>query len=303
MDEIRARAGTLSPTSLSAAGIEAVVKCCEGFRWLDEEGGSFWLDNGRPNRLRRRIGRVLSVAPCIAVEELRAALKRDRRRGGQIPSARALLELCRQLPECRVDGNDVLATKPVHPLELLRGNEATIVGLLLEHGPVCQREHLQELAAKAGIAAPSFWRCLSVCPTIRRYARGLFGLTGATVPPGQIESTVVPSARVSALQDHGWTEEGRVWIAYRLSRAAITNGVIHIPAAKRPYIEGAHELRTSAGNIAGKLVVRGSFAWGLRRYLRRSGAEAGDILLLEISQAEMVAVARVGDDALLERAH
>lgn len=267
MDEIRARAGALSPTSLSAAAIEAVVKCCEGFRWMDEEGGYFWLDNGRPNRLRRRIGRVLSVAPRIAVEELRAAIRRDRRRGGPIPPACALLELCRQLPECRVNGNDVLATNPVHPLDLLRGHEATIVGLLLKHGPVCPREHLQELAAKAGVAAPSFWRCLTVCPTITRYAPGVFGLTGATILPGQIESLILSIARARALQDHGWTEEGRVWIAYRLSQAAIATGVIGIPAPKRPYIEGAHELRTGAGEIAGKLVVRGSLAWGLASHL------------------------------------
>jgi hypothetical protein len=303
LDEVRARAAELSLGTLSAVAVETVVRSCEGFRWLDEDGGYFWLDNGRPNRLSLRIERVLAIAPHIAVEDLRAALTRERRREGQIPPTRALLELCRQLPKCRVEGNDVLATNPVHPLELLRGHEAILVRLLLKHGPVCEREHLQELAAKAGIAAPSFWRCLSESPLIKKYAPGVWGLIGATVPSAQTESPSPPIAKVRAMQDHGWTEDGRVWIAYRLSPATIVSGVIAVPTAKRPFIEGAHELRTGAGEIVGKLVVRGSMASGLRGHLRKSGAEPGDFLLLEVNQAETVAVARVGDDSLWRGRH
>jgi hypothetical protein len=202
------------------------------------------------------------------------------------------------LPECRVDGNDVVAVNPVDPLHLLRGDEATIIGLLLEHGPVCPREHLQKLAVEARVAAAAFRHCLRFCPTITRYGRGVFGLTGAKVLPGQIESLTLSIRRGDVWQDHGWTEAGNVWIAFRLSRNSIETGVIGVPAAAPPCIQGEHELRSSAGAVAGNLVVNDSSAWGLKRRLRKSGAEDGDILVLEISPKERVAVARLGDDSL-----
>jgi len=300
MDDIRRTGARLSRGSLSAAVIDTVVKSCAGFRWLDEEAGYFWLDNGRPNMLGRRIEHVLSVAPRIGAAELRAAIRRDHRYAGPVPPTRVLLELCRRLPECRVDGNDIVAVNPVDPLDLLHGDEATVIGLLLEHGSVCQREHLQKLALEAGVGASSFGRCLSFCSTITRYARGVFGLTGAKVLPGQIESLTLAIPRGDVLQDHGWTEAGNVWIACRLSQNSIETGVIGVPAAQREYIQGKHALRTTAGAAAGKLVAKDSFARGLKSCLRKSGAEGGDILVLEISQKERAAFARVGDDSLWE---
>src|SRR5262249_54346116 len=150
--------------------IDTLVKSCDGFQWLDEVAGYFWIKNRPPDLLRRRIRRVLCVAPRIAVSELRAAIRRDGRYDGQVPPTQVLLAFCKQIPECRVEGKEVLALNEESPLDLMRGDEAIIIKLLLEHGPVCQREKLQQLAIEAGVGVPSFWRCLNFCPTITRFA-------------------------------------------------------------------------------------------------------------------------------------
>jgi hypothetical protein len=300
LDDIRARATELLKTSFPTSVVDSVIQSCAGFRWVDETAGYFWLNNGRHNMLRRRIRRVLSVAPRIPVGELRAAIRRDHRYEGQAPPTRILLDWCQQLSECRVDGSDVVAVDPDYPLDILKGDERVIIGLLLDQGPVCQREKLQKLAMDAGVGLPSFWRCVSFCPTITRYARGVFGLTGAKVLPGEVESLIRPIPKNEVLQDHGWTADGKVWIAYRLSENSVETGVFGVPAAKREYIQGEFGLTTAPENAGGTLVVKGSSVWGLGGYLSKNGAETGDILVIEISSKDKCAVARLGDDTLLD---
>jgi hypothetical protein len=46
--------------------------------------------------------------------------------------------------------------------------------------------------------------------------------------------------------------------------------------------------------------VKGSSAWGLAGYLSKSGAESGDVLVLEICSKDKSAVVRLGDSTLLD---
>jgi hypothetical protein len=283
------------------ATLRDVVQSIDGFRWLDESLGWFWISTVGRNSLRRKIRQVLAVAPMIRISELRTALRKDYRARPVLPPTPVLMEFCHQIRGCKVQGSMVIVNHPEDPLRILRGNERTLVQLLMEHGPICRRDELQERATHAGVSGPSFWRCLNYCPTIMWFARGVYGLTGAAAPPGLVESLgerSKPPARV--VEDHGWTENGRVWVAYRVSGACLLTGVAGVPTGKRPLLQGTYALQTREGNDDGKLVVREGSLWGLGPAFRRLGVEEGDILVVEFGLRERVALLRVGDDGLLD---
>jgi hypothetical protein len=303
IDEVIDHCDVVLPRDIAHELATIGVQSMEGFHWLDQSAGWFWLHTFRPTRLGSRIRKVLSVCGELPVGELRAAIRRDHHLEGRVPPTSVLLELCRQLTEIDVVGNSVVATIKDDPMKLLRGEERRLVALLLRHGPVCRREDLQEKAKALGMGLPSFWRCLQFCPTISRYAAGVYGLTGAKVTPSMIESLAQrrPGARV--VQDHGWTDDGGIWVVYRISPAAIETGVVGIPAAKRNLIQGEFGLRSASGQTVGTLTIKESASWGLGPYLRRTGAEANDYLLMVFQISERVATVCIGDAGLLDEFH
>jgi hypothetical protein len=280
--------------------ITAAVGSMTGFRWLDKTTGWFWFESGR-SRLRPRIRKVLAVCKRINVGELRAAIRRDYRLRGRVPPKRILLEICRQMPDVAVEAQDIIATIDDDPQELMRGDEAILVGLLQDCGPVCRMEDLQKLALNAGVSRPSFWRCLQFCPTIARYGPCVYGLTGAAIQPGFVESIAGVRRLSQVVQDHGWTDDGRIWIAYRISQGAIESGVIGVPAAKRDFLQGQFSLKSERGADIGKLTVKQASAWGLGPYFRRTGVEKGDYLLMAFHLTDKTASVTFGDEGLLER--
>lgn len=278
------------------------ISSIKGFCWLDEPEGWFRIESQGPDLLRRRIRKVLAICQEIAVGELRTAIRRDHRLQGRVPPKRIMLRLCQQFSEMTVDGERISANLQESPRSLMKGDEAILVGLLQTNGPVCRREDLYELAESAGVSHPSFWRCISFCPTISRYAPGVYGLTGASVAPGVIESLIPPRRATRVIQDHGWTPQGAIWITYRVSESSVESGVVGIPAAKRDSIQGQFSLsRSHGGPSIGTITVKGSAAWGLGPFLRRRGAEAGDCLLIVFNLLDRTAAISVGDDALLDQ--
>jgi len=288
-----------SKAEVSYEFVEAVIQSLPGFRWLEREIGWFWLQMQCRNPLRKQIRKVLSVAHVIGIAELRGALRRDYRRYA-IPPVRILREFCRQIPECHVYGDQIVADQFEQAEDVLRGDELILVRLLLRHGPVCKRKQLQRLARAAGVSAPSFWRCVNYCPTISRFAEGVYGLTGAEVPADLVESLRTKKQPGRLVVDHGWTDDGQVWLACRVSDAFAETGVMAVPSAKRSYIRGEYSLQTPENASVGKLVVKDCSAWGLGPFLRRAGAEPGDILLIKFALASKTATVRLGDEGLLE---
>jgi len=271
-----------------------------GFRLLDDTETWFWIAADSPNRLQKKIRRVLCVAPIISISELRSALRRDLH-FPVVPPENILTEFCQQIPECVVDGVNVIQAASELPSDVLRGSELKLVELLLEHGPLCKRRELQRLAVDSKISIPSFWRALNYCQTIQRYARGVYGLTGAEVRPEDVKYLMPAPVRPErVMQDHGWTDDGEIWLAYRISEALLDTGVLPVPTAKRELIAGQFELHGPNGNTIGSLVIKGIKGWGIGPFLRRSSVEVGDILLLTISTAQQRAVVRIGDDGLID---
>ena len=220
---------------------------------------------------------------------------------GVVPPQRVLLELCRQAAGYRVEGSTVNADPPVAWEEVLNETEQILVLALEEHGPVMQRKELEELCVDLGMKRSTFYVRLGYSPFIARYAPGVYGLRGAVVEPGLIESLISPRQRGRVLKDYGWTREGGVWLGFQLSQGMLSNGVFTVPAAMKSFVSGDFLLKAEDGSPIGTVVVQESGAWGLGPFFTRRGGEPGDHLILVFDLAAHEAVVHIGDDDLLDQ--
>ena len=93
---------------------------------------------------------------------------------------------------------------------------------------------------------------------------------------------------------HGWTPDGRVWLRYRLSKAASTYAVITIPAALKKTVRGRFQFLDAEGRELGTLATKDGRAWGLGSFLRKQGAQIGDHIVLTLDLKNRTAVVTWG---------
>ena len=140
------------------------------------------------NSLLTQIDKVLSVATRIPVSELRVGVSRNHRREGFAPPQRVLLALCRRLPGCRLRKTSSLLIRPAIGKRHLLTLNAPWPVFLKEHGPVLERQRLEDLCTARGLKRDTFYIHLTYSPVIERFAQGVYGLRGSPVPPGLAES-------------------------------------------------------------------------------------------------------------------
>jgi len=289
-------------TNTSSAVVRQLLPFVPTFKWLDESSGWFWIADVRRNSLLTSIRKILAVSSVIDVGELRAGVGRPHRRKGFAPPRRVLLEVCRQLAWCRVDGNMVAATQSQNPDQVLSDSERIMFNILKSDEPVLQRSEFERLCLAAGINRHSFWAFLSYCPIITRYAPEVYGLRGADVPVGLVER-LIPQHRSKSklLVDYGWTKDHNLRVVYRISAGILSKGVVSVPAALKSFLQGKFALMTADNSPAGTLVAKNNQAWGLGPFFRRRGGEAGDYLSIVFDLSKRLAVAQIGDASLAEQ--
>ena len=271
------------------------------FRWLHEQRGWFWLtsvSHGR-NRLLNQIRKVISVASTIRVAELREAVRRNYRMEGVAPPRAVLLELCRQATGYQVEEEIVCAKPPLDWRKVLVGTES-LFAEVLEHSGVMARPELEEACLSRGMNRSTFYVYLGNSPILARYARGVYGLVGADIPPGSVEDIKPKSVRNKLLIDYGWTTQGRIWLCYRLSETMIFSGVFHVPSSMRQFVEGEFPLATTDGTSVGTLVIGLTGAWGLGPFFSRRGGEPGDYITLVFNPTSRTATVSIGNADLLD---
>jgi len=127
----------------------------------------------------------------------------------------------------------------------------------------------------------------------------VYGLPNAEVDSATIQS-LIPERKVSeVLEDYGW-KDGKVWLGYNTSKAMIRDGLFTVPATMKKFIEGTFELKSSDDKHLGNLTIKESGAWGLVPLFRRRGGEPGDFLILEFDLSKKEAIAKLGDESLIE---
>lgn len=270
------------------------------FRWLDEQSDWFWLVDLPRNRLINQIQKVFSVTESVSVGELRAGVRRHHRMQGFAPPERVLLELCRQIPWCSVEDRTVRLNKEHALRKILSKTEETMAAILRRHNSVMQRETFEEECVVGGMNRATFYIYIDYSPIIVKYARGVYGLRGAEVPPGLVESLKPKIQRGRVLKDYGWKSDGRLWVGYKLSESTVATGVCSIPATLTRFIEGDFQFYEPSGKIVGNLGINKTSAWGLRPFFNRRGVDAGDHLVLLFDLSLRTATAYIGDESTLE---
>jgi hypothetical protein len=302
--DVAARVTEAVGARTSAEFVTGVLEGRQGFQWLDREAGWFWIRSLRNNRVLSRIRKILSVADVIDVGELRSGIARHHAMDGYAPPRRVLIELCRRLPYCQVDGSFVRAMPGLDWQMVLRGTELTMAKILKERGPIMQRAKFEELCSAAGMKRGTFYAYLDYSPIIERYASGVYGLRGANVPPGLAESLIPHNERPPSVRlDHGWTSDRKIWIGYRLSDGMVRNGAFGVPSGLKKFLQGKFTLKAADGDVMGTLSISESSGWGLGPFYRRRGGEAGDTLLIVFDLSRQEASISIGNEGLLEKCH
>jgi hypothetical protein len=214
-----------------------------------------------------------------------------------------LLEFCRHLPGVRFQGKRIVADPPRDWRTVLSGVEAGMVRVLMEHGPVLERGAFEEYCIRDGMNRFSFNAVIMCSPVIAQFGRSVYGLLGARVSRKTIE--LLAASRASAISARvlwgfGQTGDGRLYLAYQLSKAAISGGVITVPSAMKEKLGGKFGLCVSDGRHVGTLVSKNGCAWGLGPVLRGHSAEPGDYLLIHFNVRDRKAHVSIGDERILE---
>lgn len=272
-----------------------------GFRWLERDRAWFWISDVPRSRLLNQVEKIMTVAGSIDIGELRDGVGRHHRMKGFRPPRQVLAALCEASGLYTVEGERV-SGGPQLPdwCGVLGKIERTMVDVLFEHGPLMRRSELEERVLARGVKRTSFYVYLSYSPLLRRFAPGVFGLRGATATAAEVESLIPPRVRTQVLQDHGWTKDGEAWVAFRISRASETSGVLGAPGALRSLVRGRFELHAPGGSPVGTLVVEQNI-WGLWSFFRRWGVEAGDYVVLAFDLEARRARIEAGEQELLVR--
>ncbi len=281
------------------------ISSLRDFHWLDQSKEWFWLSKvPKRNRLINIITKILSVSPQIAISELRAGAQRHHRMQGFAPPRAVMLELCRQLPWCQVDGSTVTADPPPNWEEVLDSSstELAMAAILKDHGPIMSRKQFQEnCCSELGMSQPAFFGALKYSPIITKYAVGVYGIRGAKALPGTIEALKPKRIPQTALEDYGWTSDGKVWLSHRITRNMLETGVFSVPAGMRSNIQGKFALKTSDGASISTLKAKQSSAWSLTPLFSRRGGDPGDYLVLTFDLGKREAKAYLGQEDLLDQ--
>jgi hypothetical protein len=292
LDEIRQVVAKKLPGA-SRDLVARTLPLVEGFAWLDERSGWFRIEGIGKHGLPKTIDKVLAVAGEVTLSELRTALARNRRLWKAPPPEHVLLAFCRSMPNIVVHGRRVLSEPPRDWRKVLTGVERRLVDVLREHGPVMERGEMEDLCVAAGMNRFSFHAFVSWSPVIVQLGHSVYGLLGTQLPRRKLEA--MANARRAGrttrrvLAGHGVTDEGKVWLSYRLSKAASTYAVITVPAALKDRVRGRFTLKGADGEVLGTLATKDGRAWGLGAFLRQQGARIDDTVHLTLDLAERTA--------------
>lgn len=285
--------------ALTEKYVISILAVFKNFSWLDESKGWFWLASTRRNRTLNIIRKILSVCESINLSELRAGIGKSYRMEGLVPTSRVLLELCKQIPWCRVEGNMITANPPIKAEDVLKSNELTMYQILKEQGPLMATVEYEATCFDFGITRSSFYQHLSYSPILNRYISGVYGLRGADIPPGLAESIATTKKKVFSKTDYGRTKGGDIWVIRQLSLSTIHDGRFSIPTALSQYLPESVILKSVDGTIWGNIQIDKNYhSVNIHGLLKRSGYEAGDYLALTFYLSKKEAIAYMGGEEI-----
>jgi hypothetical protein len=270
----------LGVETVSTADVTALLSLLPEVKWLDVDREWFTISDAPRNRLSNVVKKIMSVAPKISIAELRSAIKRVHRLDGFAPPSEILKAFCSNLPFCRVENDYVITSAPLAVAETLGDIERCYYDILRENESVMRLNALREKSLERGMNINSFYQYLTYSPIIYRVAPEIYALRGAEIPPGLIEEISRPEVRETVLLEHGWYEDGRVWISYRLNISNMRSGVFSLPASLKNIVSGHYLMQSSRTEAQTSIFADGETLTGLHRPVAIRGGEAGDVIII-----------------------
>jgi len=282
--------------------IVSVLDLSENFNWIDESSGWFWLPSVPQNRLINIVKKILSVSNNIDISELRSGITRHHHLKGFALPRHVLLEFCRQSQLCQVENTRIIADPPLDWDKVLSGTaEWVMAKALKENGPVMEINEFEKKCIGLGVNEYTFNQHISYSPILEKYSSGVYGLRGHRLRTGKIEPIKLKKTRSKVLVDFGWTSDKNIWISHKLSLSIIKTGVLNIPEAMKPFLQGNYSLTAADGTKIGNLKIQNRAAWNLRSFFRRRGGDIGDFSVLEFDLTSRDVKAYIGDMELLDK--
>jgi hypothetical protein len=292
--------------------VKNIITGFEGFEMLSRDW--FWVPGS--SRLESLSKKLLSVSAPIAVGVLRDGIRREFRfrrtrspKGWRliVPPREVLAGFYKAHPSFVIDEQSLV--RPVSPLDYrteLSPNEQILVDVLRSSAAgVLDRQGLAEGCRARGMNPNTMASYVSYCGVLAHLGVGLWTLRGTRVDPAAVEALREANAarpRTKRTVDYGWTEDGRLWVAFRLGSVYETTAV-NIPSAVRHVLptkdfvaesEGGHPLGRFRVYDQGQCVIP-------RDFLVRNGADEGDLLLAEFDLVSSVVKFALEDDERLEQ--
>jgi hypothetical protein len=222
-----------------------------------------------------------------------------------VPPKYVLKSYYERNPEFIVTGEELGTSQPLDYRAELGVTEAILVDVL-RSAPACvlDRTSFANEAVKRLMNLNTFGVYSTYSPVILHVETDIWSLRGVKVDPAAVQAVREANAqrpREKRLIDHGWTQDGGLWFASRLPENPASL-VVGVPGSIKRYVSGRQfEARDDDDLPQGTIRVNDDGnSYGFGPYLRRRGADAGDILIVEFDLADGHAVLRLGDDEVLD---
>ena len=295
--------------------IRRILEDLPGIEFLNEDW--YWHRGSKPNRnrLRNVARKMLSVVDPIDVNQLREGVRRIYRYRNSsgtfgawpliVPPRAAMLSFFRVHPEFSIAENSQVHSAVDLDFREELGETETVLVEILRSSPTCllDRASLRDACIKRGMNMATMNTFLTHSPIIAHPGTDIWSLRGVRVDPAAVNALREANAerpRQRRVLDHGWTDEGHLWIAVRLPKD-LSSLVFAIPQPVLRFLEGREfRARDPEGADFGQIRLANATSYGYGSFLRRRGADADDILIGEFDLVSGRVLLRLEDDDFLE---
>ena len=286
------------------------------FQFLDDDW--FWVTDIpiARNRLRNVARKILSVASPQTLLSIRDGVRKvyrlrtsshGRYKNMIVPPLEVMRAFFEKHSDFKVVGDFVY---PALPLEYTKelGETDRIMVDVLRSSPagVLDRKSFAEGCLARGMNENTFSVYSTYSYILEHVGIDIWKLRGVTVDPASIEAVRIANhlkPKEKRVLEHGWGNDGKLWIAARIPRLGKNSMVIGCPGAIQRYLIGQEfECKTKEGSHrCGTVVIndKGS-SYGYGPFIRRYGLDENDILLAEFDLGESTVTLSTADDELLE---
>ena len=266
--------------AVSASEASRYIQVVEGFEWLAEDDGWFWLGPNHENRVFLVVRKILAVAQQkVDVADIAAALLKswrerydsDRRRPYLVGLPTIVLnQLLARLTWLRqIQQDDYLPLEPIAPGDVLSSSERAVYHQLVNNRGVSSRYLLTSALVPDRVSFMSLSQVLAMSPICVQMDYGVFALIGAKLSPPAIATAF---ASVGGPDKGGpleiqQTENGAVTCTLRFNPSSAKNSYFCLPVTLAQQIpEGEYRMEGFDEPVE---VVRLSGGSRLRRFSRK----------------------------------